>query len=291
MRTNTLWVSAMISGFSFFFILGLNAQNLKVISYNIWEGMKMDTTEGKVKFSEWIKSQDPDVLALQEVNYFTQSKLENIARSYGHPYAVLLKETGYPVAITSKFPIVNVEKVLDNMHHGFIKAEIEGVSYMVVHLSPHKYWKRREEVKTILSTIDHNPTKEDWVILGDFNSLSPGNEAFYKTSGLVERMKESAARYSSHENLEDGKLDYEVIRQVEENGYVDIVGHSMENVDFSFPTKSILKDGDKASLRRIDYIFLSPGLENSVTNARIIKDDFTDMYSDHYPVMVELKVN
>ena len=79
----------------------VSAQKLpmKIISYNIFIGMKTDTTAAKSKFSAWLKQNDPDILALQEVNKFTQSSLETLARSYDHPYAVLLKEPGYPVYI------------------------------------------------------------------------------------------------------------------------------------------------------------------------------------------------
>lgn len=58
----------------------------------------------------------PEVLALQEVTGFTQASLEKLAETYGHPYTVLLMEGGkFPVAITRKYPIINVQKLSDNM--------------------------------------------------------------------------------------------------------------------------------------------------------------------------------
>ena len=69
---------------------------LKIIAYNILEGMKNDTTAGKQEFAAWVRTQDPDILALQETNGFTQESLQALAESYGHPYAILCKEPGYP---------------------------------------------------------------------------------------------------------------------------------------------------------------------------------------------------
>ena len=83
-------------------------QAMKIISYNIEYGMRADTTAGKTIFSTWMRNQDPDIVCLQEANKFTQKSLEALAASYGHPYAVLQKEKGFPTAITSKYPIVTL---------------------------------------------------------------------------------------------------------------------------------------------------------------------------------------
>ena len=126
------------------------AKNLKIICYNILYGMRRDTTQGKRLFAEWVRQQNPDILALQEVNDFTQFTLETLAAEYGHDYAVISKDpklipgsvgsrTKFPVSISSKSPVVNVDKVLDNMWHGFIKCKVEGYNIIVLHLSPHLY--------------------------------------------------------------------------------------------------------------------------------------------------------
>ena len=85
--------------------------------------MRRATTEGKSVFAEWVRAQDPDILAMQETNDFTQIRFEELARSYGHGFAVLGKEPGmpgsvemrtkFPVSVSSKTPVVNVDKVLD----------------------------------------------------------------------------------------------------------------------------------------------------------------------------------
>ena len=40
---------------------------------------------------------------------------------------------------------------------------------------------------------------------------------------------------------------------------------------------------------RIDFIFVSKDLVKKISAARVIVDDFTNNYSDHYPVLLDLK--
>src|SRR5687767_11071810 len=141
-------VFSLFAVFIFGFKVPVNYQQktFMIITWNVYEGMKLDTTQNKIAFTKWIKEKDPDVMAFQEMNGFTQTKLEAFARSYGHSYAVLLKDTGFPVALTSKYPITDIEKVIENMHHGYIQAKVSDITFFVVHLSPHKYQKRQEEI-------------------------------------------------------------------------------------------------------------------------------------------------
>lgn len=268
----------------------LNAQknNLKIVSYNIYEGMTLDTTSNKAKFSAWVNEISPDILALQEVNKFTQLSLETLARSFNHPYAVLLKEKGFPVALTSKYPIVNVEKVIDNMHHGFIKAEINGYNIIVLHLSPHKYWKRREEIEVILQTIKTMPDQNKTMIMGDFNSFSILDADAYADGKIRQKLIDMGKKYSYHDNLVNRELDFEVHNKILKSGLIDALKIKNKPYNSSRPTVHSSNNGENPS-SRIDYIYVSKDLKNKVVTAGIIKDEFTHHYSDHYPVCIELK--
>src|SRR5690606_3689655 len=46
--------------------------DIKVISFNILEGMKTDRPNDYDNFVAWVQDHDPDVLALREVNGFRQ---------------------------------------------------------------------------------------------------------------------------------------------------------------------------------------------------------------------------
>lgn len=258
--------------------IAANAQDkdkLRVLDYNILEGMKNDSTKGKQEFVNWVKSQNPDIVALEECNKFTQLSLEDMAHRWGHPYAILLKQTGYPVAITSKYPIVNVQKVLDNMWHGFIVCRIKDLNVIVLHLSPHVYKKRREEIDEILATIAAAPSQKKWMIMGDFNSYSPLDKDNYNDGKEVKFLQGLQAKYPTHENLIDGKyLDFQVHQKILDFGLKD--------------TGKMIEPGSLPK-RRIDFIYVSKDLISQVTASHFIYDAFTAHHSDHKPVLMEFK--
>ncbi len=263
-------------------------KNFRIITWNVYEGMKLDTTQHKTAFAKWIMDKDPDVMAFQEMNRFTKTSLEEFARSYGHTYSVLLKENGFPVALTSKYPITNIERVTDRMHHGYIQATVNGITFFVVHLSPHKYQKRQEEINIILTAAARAPDKRKTIILGDFNSQSPQDSVFYIDGKMVEVQKILKAKYPEYDNLRNGVLDYDAVRTVLMKRYIDPV-YDTKKLNISF-SADIQGDPDlKYNKTRIDYIFLNSFFKRKIKKAFIIRDKFTDIISDHYPVCVELK--
>lgn len=265
--------------------------DIKIISYNILQGMRSDTTEGKQRFVSWIKKNAPDVLALQEVTGFTQSGLESLARAYGHPYAALLIEgEKYPVAITSKYPVTNVRKVTDNMDRGFIQADILGQTFVVLHLSPFDYRTRKIEIDLVLANVHSQPHIKNWILLGDFNSFSPVDSDAYTDGRLIANLKKYEEKYSPIKKLIDGKIDFSTISTVLENGFYDALKvHHKGFVKTVHPKKFHPPNGPDVPTR-IDYVFVSKTLKNRVKSAEVMVDEFTDQYSDHYPMFTELSL-
>lgn len=252
-------------------------QNIKILSYNILKGMSLDTTQGKETFVEWVKIQDPDIFAIQEANNFTKKSLQEMAQKFNHPYTVLLRERGFPVAITSKYPIENINRITDNMWHGFITAKILDYNIVVLHLSPREYLKRREEIDIILKYIASNPSKKKWIVMGDFNSLSPLDKDNYIDGKEIKSLQDN----NKTENLIDGKqIDYEVQQKILDFGLIDVVKKHSNSVKLS----SVVNRS-----RRIDYIYVSKDISNNIVKAEILKDEFTHYYSDHFPIIMEMK--
>ena len=262
----------------------LNAQQrMRVLSYNILEGMKTDTTVGKQHFVKWVKDQDPDIFAIQEANKFSPERLAALAKSYGHDFSVIVKVTGYPVALTSRYPITDIQTVNENMTHGFITAKIEGYNIVVLHLNPHDYEKRRQEMATILAKIKENKATKKLIVMGDFNANSPLDKANYADGQLLKRLKEAKIKNKKHNNLVDGAyIDFEVQGSVLDFGLIDILKHLAE-ID-SVNAKEIIP-----VKHRIDYIYVSKDLRAKVTKGQFIKDEFTSKASDHLPLIIELK--
>lgn len=256
---------------------------LRVLSYNILEGMKLDTTKGKQQFVKWVKDQDPDIFAIQEANKFTAESLAALAKSYGHNYSVLVKEKGYPTALTSRFPITDVEKINENITHGYITAKVNGYHIVVLHLNPHHYDIRRKEIALILAKIKENKATKKLMVMGDFNSYSPLDKANYADGQLLKHIQDVQAKNKAHNNLINGEeLDFEVQGSIIDFGLVDILKHLAESD--SLRAKEIIPGKN-----RIDYIYVSKDLKAKVVRGNFIKDEFTKKFSDHLPIIIELK--
>ncbi len=66
--------------------------NLRIMTYNIWNGFDWGKDSiRKESTIEWIKSQKPDVLALQELCNYTEEMLKEDALKWGHQHVQLLK--------------------------------------------------------------------------------------------------------------------------------------------------------------------------------------------------------
>lgn len=253
----------------------------KIISYNVLEGLQQDSANQRM-FVEWIRAIDPDVVAFQEMNKFTQKSLEGLAREYNHPYAILSKLDGYPVAISSKHPIVNVQKVVDNMWHAYIYANIDNIHFFVIHFSPHSLTKRLEEVDMIIAHAKTLPENEPILIMGDFNAMDRSDSDQY-TPEMTESMRKREAQHAHIRNLDNGNIDYNVMGRLEESGFIDtfwLTNHTFK------PSVTTPKFG--TPYRRIDFIWANKFAADRVINGTILHDEYTDVMSDHYPVYIEL---
>lgn len=255
----------------------LEVDTLRLISYNILEGMKLDQTTGKTELAAWVRSMNPDILALQEANRFTQESLERLAASYGHPYVVtnIKKGDNYPVALTSKYPVEVIAKITEGVSHGAIHARIRGVNIVVLHLWPHATGSngyadgnsyRMAEITAFLDgTLKAHPGEVRWLMMGDFNSVSPLDA----------------------DDLPGGVgLNYDVHTKVLGSGYHDLMRSYRGYFIPSCPTAAFA--GGNAT--RIDFIYGSSAMLSDMTCVETVRDDFTDTRSDHYPLMTEFRV-
>jgi Endonuclease/Exonuclease/phosphatase family. len=97
-------------------------ETLKIVSYNVLYGLKKDSVNID-RFVNFAQDWKPDVIALEEMNGYTQKTLEQLGQRIGHDYVLQSKEDGFPVAIASKYPLVNFRKVTENMWHSYIYAK------------------------------------------------------------------------------------------------------------------------------------------------------------------------
>lgn len=277
-------------------------EQLKVISYNIWNGFDWGKDDARrAELQQWVAGQQPDVVALQELCKYTPEKLKEDAKSWGHPYSVLLKTTGYSVGLTSRFPIELKEKLLEGLHHGALHCQTNGIDFLVVHLHPGSIQRRRDEAKLLANKIDEiREQNSRYMVMGDFNAHSPYDADLYDPNGpLLTRMKKGDKGKGLEGNLVDGDFDYAVISSFLSLPLGDVVRKHTQGMAQrgSFPGRALAavnkeqpEELDKRK-ERIDYILVSPELEQQCVSAWVGNGEANWLLSDHYPVIAVFETN
>jgi len=271
-------------------LAGMGQKTIKILSYNVLYGLQQDSVNIE-RYKSLIRELAPDIVATQEMNGWKQKTLEELAGSYGHPYALQSKETGYPVALTSKTPMVNFKKVTENVLHSYIYAKIQGIHIFVLHLSPSGYQKRLEEADEIIAQARELPAREPILIMGDFNALDASDSAYYGETTLL-ATKRREEKYPHLRNLNQGRLDYSVMNKFKEAGFKDSFKVMKNEFTGSMPTfkdgEGKIQENETGMLRRIDYVWCNATAVRYLTKSVILKNELTRVISDHYPVYVEL---
>ena len=272
---------------------------MKLINYNVLHGFNNDSTLEN-RFIHWAKEQKADVFTFQELNGFTQDRLEELAEKYGHPYAILNTGVTHPIGITSRYPIVMVQQVTTNMWHSYLYGNINGVHVFVTHLSPFEVKRRRADIDRILAHVRLLPPNEKVLIAGDFNALAAADSVHYGEK-LAAAMRKSEGRLEPksglpivkgktiyRNNMDNGTIDYTVTNKMLAAGFYD--SFYLRNKAFKPSAPTEAHRGKDAILRRIDYIWVNGPLSENVTAADIIHNEDTNRLSDHYPVTVTFKL-
>ena len=220
------------------------SSDLKIISYNVWYGFTKVPERKEIWFT-WIKDQAPDIVSLQELNEYSPEKLAQDAKRYGHNHTALLKEDGFPTGITSRYPIENIVKITEGFHHGLLRVKIQQIYFYVIHLHPSNWETRKREINLILQDITELPVGSQVILAGDFNTFSPLDSVYYDHGRLEPFFNDRDSLYQE-KNLNHGQLDYTVIQEVMDYGFIDLEA-SLRTASYefsgSFPT-SIEKEGE-----------------------------------------------
>lgn len=271
-----------------------NSGPLRVISYNIWNGFDWGKDSLRHRqFIDWVSFQKPDILALQELCGYTQAKLEEDARSWGHEYAIILKEDGYPVGLTSRYPIKLIAKHREGMWHGMLHAQTAGIDIFVVHLSPADWQFRNREAHLIRQQLD-TLTNDRYLVLGDFNAHSPMDADLDRDrKALLAKYQVADAKNEKYQNLRYGYWDYTTLSTFLSQGLIDVSMPFIESSErFSFPSPALTNIWQTASeiqrnRERIDFILAGPELAGRCVYSRILNGPETAGLSDHYPVIAD----
>jgi exonuclease III len=212
--TNTITMKTKATFISLLFVvtLPLHSQipntklnSLKVMTWNVWYGFSQfkesngifpvghpyvaNQTVVQKKATEFLISQAPDVIALQELKRFNSKKLATFASSYGHSYSIIFnRKTQQPTGLTSKYPI----DFLEGNHANYNGTDLAGtfaaklrnnpIVFIVVHLRSNNKRNREIESRYALELYQKYRDLDNHVILlGDFNSHTITDRKYLET--------------------------------------------------------------------------------------------------------------
>ena len=244
---------------------------LRVLNWNVLYAFNHGkSVDGGV---QWIRELSPDVVALQELNGLTTDSLKMLASRWGHDHALILKEKGFPVGLTSRQPILLVDRQVEGFHHGYLHARTAGIDFFVVHFWPGKDHEAEQVATKIRPLIERGCPV---VLLGDFNNHSRRDQAFLDSrSGVTPR--------------------YGVVDLFESIGLVDLVHAFQPDQKYSCPSPVTIPrwSADLTELQskwqRIDFVFADQVLGKSARAAEIRITDELGKISDHYPLVVDFE--
>ena len=232
--------------------------------------------------TQWLAEQAPDLLALQEMLHINELGLQELAKSWGHEYAVMHKEKGYPVALTSSAPIEVIERRVKGFHHGYLHARTRGIDVFVVHFWPSKVGEAVQVSEAAAALMEAG---KPVIVMGDFNGKIRFDEAYLKENGFHIQEDGSAL------------LDYRLTDAFLDRGFVELVSEHSPDQHYTFGGPALIPRWAKtmeevrSRRRRIDFIFVSPDLAAGCKSAVVRTDDEREgLHSDHYPLQCVLEL-
>lgn len=274
----------------------VESNKLRILSYNVENGMAADMDNNYDNLVAWINAQSPDILVLCESEN-NEIILNTIASRWGHSYTAIVDRDAYPVVVTSSRPMSTV-KVVNNgtyVSHGAVYVSVAGLNLVGLHLRPtqdkgteqpnkYEYYGalRVAELNYILGqTINASEysSRTDWVFLGDFNMMAYGER------NATSPLGGAAYNYPDYEGQRS--VAYDVYDNMYAAGLTDVLYQF--NGGIFMPTMSHARS-------RLDYIFASPSVYSRVRNASVVRGGFPGNYksgtntnpSDHLPVMMDI---
>ena len=302
-----------------------DSKNLRVLYWNIQNGMIADQHNNYDNFVKWVKDWDPDVCIWCESETIykdksgtgTSSKYlpdgwSQLCTRYGHSYAAVGgNRDNYPQTITSKYPIKTIKKITTTddggkygasyVSHGagHFQIEIHGktINFVTLHMWPQAYSPTasgsaaQETSKNAYEGYYFREYEMNYIVKNTINHSSNAGQEYWIFGGDT----------NSNSRLDDWSTKYSTSAP-----------HRLITHDVVL-NKTNLKDviasrdcyGEKNNVMfrsRIDILYASPKMFDCITNSIMLMDDWTGPLpawtyhtsfhdpSDHTPVLVDFNL-
>lgn len=310
-----------------FLVLGANTylsaqENLKLLYWNIQNGMWTGQNDNYDAFVKWVKQQSPDVCVwceaqsiylsgtakeMPENERYLVKNWSELAQRYGHKYwAISGYRDNYPQVVTSKYPIKTIKQILGNdkdsivVHGaGWFQIEKKGKTINIVslHTWPLKQGYMATNKKESIANREGDKYRRMEIEYICKNTVGILHEPEAKSNSQLWMMmgdfNSTSRRDNWHYKYSDSDSRFLVHDFI--LGYTDYV----DVIAQLHPAQFIPSTGNG---RRIDFIYCTPTLFKMVKTAEIISDGYTTpvrepnklsnfwIPSDHKPIIVEFRI-
>ncbi len=292
---------------------------LRLLYWNIQNGMWADQQNNYDTFVEWVKSFDPDICVWCEASTIfyegsTKAKPESerylpdgwaeLAARYGHPYVALGGwRDNYPQVVTSKYPIETVLKITDGetgqepIWHGAaiqtVKAEGGDIWFVTLHTWPFGYGPQaaKEDRDASSKAFDGEKYREyeiDYICRHTVNDPQYASQQNWLMLGDFNSISQLD---NWHYRLPENSPAFLTQRYIHDHtDLIDVIANR-------FPGQFV---ASIQSGRRIDYIHASRPMYDRIVKAMTVTDDWTFGVkaeglsnfwypSDHFPLLVDFR--
>lgn len=292
--------------------------NMRLLYWNIQNGMWSGQGDNYDKFVEWVRAYDPDVCVWCEAQSIyktgTADKMDvadrylvgnwgELAARYGHKYwYVGGHRDNYPQVITSKYPIENVERIVGSkpdsvVTHGAGWERIEKngktVNIVTLHTWPQGYAfqaKDRDASRAENGGDKYRRMEMEYICNHTIHSVPGAEKQFWMMMGDFNARSSRDNWFYKYPAGDTRFLVHDYI--LRHTPYVDVIAGK-------YPGEFKTTTGGKS---RIDFVYCTPPLYERITHADVVTDAYTEPVrdpaklsnfwhpSDHRPIVVDFNM-
>jgi exodeoxyribonuclease-3 len=254
---------------------------MKIISYNV-NGIRAAIKKG---FLNWLVSEDPDIICLQEIKALKEQLDLSLFEQAGYPYHYWFsaQKKGYSgVAILSKIKPIHVEygTGIESMDYEGRNIRLDFKEFSVMSL----YLPSGTNLDRLQHKLEYMDMFQDYV-----NSLrsSFGNLIIAGDYNICHRAIDIHDPIRNKNVSGFLPVEREWLQNFIDSGFIDSFRY-FSDAPHRYSWWSY-RANSRANNKgwRIDYIMVADGLNNHLTNSNILNNI---IHSDHCPISVELDI-
>ena len=294
--------------------------HLRVLLWNIQNGMWADQHNNYDNFVKWVAKWDPDICIWCESETIYKDKTNSatstkylpdgwveLCKRYGHTYAeVGGNRDNYPQTVTSKYPISVVQRFTStnvsgkNISHGAghftITKDGKKINIVTMHMWPQSYSPSVSTAEREESTANgggdlYRAFEVQYLVDQTVNNPKYASEKYWLVGGDTNASSRLDNWYNGFDENSTKLLVHDIF--LEQTSLKDVIGHRYPGHFFA----------TTMSGKRIDILYASPEMYRMMDNSIVLLDEwiaptakstyYSGFYdtSDHHPLLIDFNLS